>query len=196
MLQQFHLPSPWCLHETCLFRDPGVPASQRIAAFDFDGTLRFGGSAWRFTSSHLPSRLASLVRKGYKCVIFSNQARLLSKARRDPFEMERALYDHIERFETFADFVGFDTVPFQMFLALARGDIKDYYRKPDCGMWDLMLARNCGFEVDLEASFYVGNNAGRTCDASNSDRQFAERVGVRFYTENVLTETWRGAGIT
>ena len=51
-----------------------MPGSARIAAFDFDKTLHFGGSAWRLTSAHVPALFKQLHEEhGYKIVIFSNQ---------------------------------------------------------------------------------------------------------------------------
>ena len=36
---------------------------------------------------------------------------------------------------------------------------------------------------DLASSFYVGDAAGRPGDHSDTDREFARAVGVRFHTE-------------
>ena len=61
---------------------------------------------------------------------------------------------------------------------------KDGYRKPSTGAW-----RHLGEEAsdsvrpDLASSFYVGDAAGRPGDHSDTDREFARAVGVRFHTE-------------
>lgn len=63
--------------------------------------------------------------------------------------------------------------------------LKDRFRKPSPGVWDLLTVHfNGGERVDLSSSFYVGDAAGRPGDnVGNSDRAFAEAVGVRFATE-------------
>ena len=58
---------------------------------------------------------------------------------------------------------------------------KDWYRKPQRGMWDAMLGELKG-EVDLEESWLVGDAAGRKGDFSDSDRMWAVGVGIVFFT--------------
>lgn len=48
-------------------------------------------------------------------------------------------------------------VPMQVFLSLGDGE----YRKPATGMWNAMKKRNDDVEVDVAASFFVGDAAGR-----------------------------------
>lgn len=77
-------------------------------------------------------------------------------------------------------------VPFHIFAALE----KDQFRKPAPGMWDELTANwNDNIEVDLAASFYVGDAAGRTkgsrrmkADHNDTDRKWALNVGLRFMT--------------
>ena len=68
---------------------------------------------------------------------------------------------------------------------------KDIYRKPRTGMWDELLEDNdltAETSVDHEESFFVGDAGGRPADAgfkkdfSSSDRDFADNVGINFFT--------------
>lgn len=77
--------------------------------------------------------------------------------------------------------------PIHVYLAVGRGNAKDRYRKPETSMWDLFVRRFPeGFEIDYANSFFVGNNAGRKNDKTNSDLIFAERTGLRFFTEEFI----------
>ncbi|GMG21283.1 unnamed protein product [Ambrosiozyma monospora] len=66
------------------------------------------------------------------------------------------------------------------------------FRKPGIGMFEQLkmdLGDGVGVGVgidgvliDMEKSFYVGDAAGRKSDFSDSDKKFAENVGLKFYT--------------
>lgn len=58
---------------------------------------------------------------------------------------------------------------------------KDDNRKPETGMWTF-FTENCndGVEVDKKASYYVGDAAGRKYDFADTDKMFAESVGLPF----------------
>jgi len=63
--------------------------------------------------------------------------------------------------------------------ALIATQVSSGYRKPAPGMWRLLLRElNQGVAVDLAASFYVGDMAGRQLDMGASDREFASNVGA------------------
>eukprot|EP00931_Biecheleriopsis_adriatica_P047176 TRINITY_DN27166_c0_g1_i2.p1 TRINITY_DN27166_c0_g1~~TRINITY_DN27166_c0_g1_i2.p1 ORF type:complete len:149 (+),score=21.63 TRINITY_DN27166_c0_g1_i2:42-449(+) len=65
LLAALKLPAPWQRHDWCLFCCRGKPpSSAKVAGFDFDKTLHFGGPAWRLSSAHIPSRLKQLDREG------------------------------------------------------------------------------------------------------------------------------------
>lgn len=61
---------------------------------------------------------------------------------------------------------------------------KDIYRKPECGMWHELMAdvSRMGLKVDHSRSFYVGDAAGRKNDFSDSDREFAKALQLKFFT--------------
>eukprot|EP00928_Gymnodinium_smaydae_P090524 TRINITY_DN74312_c0_g1_i1.p1 TRINITY_DN74312_c0_g1~~TRINITY_DN74312_c0_g1_i1.p1 ORF type:complete len:220 (+),score=40.22 TRINITY_DN74312_c0_g1_i1:122-781(+) len=182
------LPSPWLRHDWCLHRPvPAklVPRTPRIAAFDFDKTLHFGGgAAWRLSSAHVPARLRHLHEvEGYRLVVFSNQH--AAGRQRTQELMDKHVAETVARFD---DFVAFCGLPIEIFIAAARGDIGDKYRKPETGMWDLLCSKTLpgAPAPDPGQSFYVGNAAGRPTDFSNADREFANRAGLTFHTEEWL----------
>ncbi|KAK9237218.1 polynucleotide kinase 3 phosphatase-domain-containing protein [Lipomyces kononenkoae] len=77
---------------------------------------------------------------------------------------------------------------------------KDDFRKPQIGMWRLVkeayerhlqplleseserLDGSIEVELDTENSFFVGDAAGRKGDHSTVDKNFANNLGIRFYT--------------
>ena len=64
---------------------------------------------------------------------------------------------------------------------------KDHFRKPSTGCWDyLVRTLPVGAAVDLSASFFVGDAAGRMGDHSDSDKAFAEAVGLPFFNEKAF----------
>jgi bifunctional polynucleotide phosphatase/kinase len=66
----------------------------------------------------------------------------------------------------------------------------DHFRKPHLGLWKKLLDINAPTDLDLKASFYVGDAAGRIrgwkksrrADFACSDRKFAINAGVEFFT--------------
>ncbi|NQZ76144.1 MAG: HAD-IIIA family hydrolase, partial [Ekhidna sp.] len=57
------------------------------------------------------------------------------------------------------------------------------YRKPETGMWDYFSCKLNQFKtIDKSESVYVGDAAGRDEDYSDSDRKFADNVGIAFQT--------------
>nr|QDO16397.1 bifunctional polynucleotide phosphatase/kinase [Lingulodinium polyedra] len=186
MLAAIRLPAPWLREGWCLYRCPvSVRPSARVAAFDFDKTLHFGGAAWRLSSVHVTARLRQLYDAGYNVAIFSNQHAAGRQLTHDG--MEKAVRETISRFD---DFVSFCGLPLQVFIAVARGDVNDPFRKPNTGMWQLLATSprcNGGTVPDARQSFYVGNSAGRSTDGNSVDIEFARRVGLEFRTEDWLS---------
>mmetsp|Transcript_12471 Transcript_12471/g.23961 ORF Transcript_12471/g.23961 Transcript_12471/m.23961 type:complete len:203 (-) Transcript_12471:33-641(-) len=185
LLGAVRLPAPWRKRGWCLYRCPmDAPPSLRIAAFDFDKTLHFGGMAWRLSSAHVPARLQQLHEEGFKVVVFSNQH--AAGRQRTLDGMARAVHETIDKFEDFSRFCG---VPMQIYVAIARGDVDDPFRKPNVGMWELLCSEaacNGGIVPDARQSFYCGNSAGRSSDGNDVDWEFALRSGLEFRTENWL----------
>ena len=72
---------PWKWKGTLLyFESPSIQPSNKIASFDFDGTLaktslfKHGADAWSVLYPTCVQKLTKLYKAGYKLVIFTNQA--------------------------------------------------------------------------------------------------------------------------
>jgi len=161
--------------------------SERIGAFDMDGTLirtasgrKFAKDAadWTLWNPSVPSVVQKYHQSGYRIVIFSNQGGILKN--KTPLAVVQSKVQNIIKQ------LG---VPVTAFLA--AGD--DHCRKPATGMWDALVEHfSSGVEPDLSHSFFVGDAAGRLAawdgnnktkkDFSASDRKFAKNVGIQFFT--------------
>jgi len=154
-----------------------VQGSAKVAAFDFDGCLAdtpLGGNdpkAWKMQFPHVPQVLQSLAASGHVIVIVTNES--MDRLKK-PEAIKSAILKKCGRLEGFAAAAG---VPLLMLCASA----KDQYRKPGVGAWDFFVG--CNGEVDMAASFFVGDAAGRAGDHSDSDRVFAQQAGLPFHDE-------------
>lgn len=176
------LPPKWKAFQTVIFlgQEDGLEASEKIAAFDFDGCLvrtsvrKVGADAWSLHYSSIPEKLQSYYNKGYKLVIFTNE----SNIDRWKNSRQKAIDSKLGRLEGFIKRV---KVPMQVFVACGIEGTGDSFRKPKSGMWRLMERHfNSGIVIDMEQSFYVGDAAGRINDHSDADIGFAKDVGLRF----------------
>lgn len=167
--------------------------SGHIAAFDLDGTLSWSDRGkifvdepdqWLWFSPGTPAYLNQLHREGWEVVWFVNQ-NINNNA--------DYLNTVLGRLQNMLD--DLDFVP-AIYVAITN----DEYRKPETGMWDLFLddRRRWYPETGLVAvkptSFYVGDAYGPNHEnvwyqRSNSDRQFAENLGITMYTpDEILPE--------
>eukprot|EP00879_Flechtneria_rotunda_P006177 GHRR01006494.1.p1 GENE.GHRR01006494.1~~GHRR01006494.1.p1 ORF type:complete len:219 (+),score=78.41 GHRR01006494.1:1230-1886(+) len=73
-------------------------------------------------------------------------------------------------------------VPMQVFIAPNMDkEQPDPMRKPAPGMWHYMLQHcNTGVQPDLSSCFFVGDADGSSGTHSDSDKKFAEAVGIEF----------------
>ncbi len=157
----------------------------QIAAFDLDSTLICTKSGkvfpvdkddWRILYPEIPGKLKKLHSEGYKIVIISNKGDLSTGKITVPNFMSKT--------EAIVKRLG---VPLQMY-GIAAND--GPFRKPRTGVWSLIETEACNGEVDLGASFYCGDAAGRLKDwapgkkkdFSCTDRLFAVNVGLDFHT--------------
>eukprot|EP01127_Copromyxa_protea_P014627 TRINITY_DN4114_c0_g1_i1.p1 TRINITY_DN4114_c0_g1~~TRINITY_DN4114_c0_g1_i1.p1 ORF type:complete len:728 (+),score=176.83 TRINITY_DN4114_c0_g1_i1:2-2185(+) len=174
--------NPKTLH---VLDSPDIEASPKIAAFDMDGTLILtksgkvhptGREDWMWWAPDVKAKLVKLIETGYKIVIFTNQAGL-EKGTGNSKTLPGKILDICKNLQ----------YPIQVFMAGG----KDVHRKPSPSMWSLLEQKyNKGVKIDLNASFYCGDAAGRAAgwkqgkskDFSCSDRKFAANIGVKFYT--------------
>eukprot|EP00041_Stephanoeca_diplocostata_P013628 m.240111 g.240111 ORF g.240111 m.240111 type:complete len:456 (-) comp19409_c0_seq1:461-1828(-) len=159
-----------------------------IAGFDFDNCLcntsmDQSASGWALKYANVYSKLHDLHQQRYKIVIFTNES-LERFKNADP--IRKNISKKCGRLEAFCNGSPHGT-PIHVLVAV-RGTSKQSHhcRKPSRGMWDYFLgACKENFSGDLSAtSFYVGDAAGRPSDFSDSDKKFAENIGVKFYTDD------------
>ena len=192
--------------------------SAKIAAFDFDNTMvnRTFGQDPSFprdlTHPAIPLQLLRLHQKGYRIVIFTNEATIGMRKRSET--IKNAIDKKVRGIEKFIAHVqatiqandGEATatahklypdliVPIYVLIATR----KDMYRKPNSkdiirdkksggtGMWSYFCKAGSYLSSPpaTKDSFFVGDAAGRLSDykQSDGDKQFAERVGLRFFNE-------------
>nr|XP_019963484.1 PREDICTED: bifunctional polynucleotide phosphatase/kinase [Paralichthys olivaceus] len=192
------LKSSWQLiGNLMLYTAAGVKGSDKIAGFDIDGCIITTKSGkvfptapddWRILFPEIQPRLATLLRRGYKVVFFTNQMGI-TRGKLRPEVFKSKVEDILTRLQ----------LPVQVFVASGPG----IYRKPVLGMWNHLCEKaNDGVPVDKTASFYVGDAAGRPenwapgkkkKDFSCSDRLFALNMGLKFHTPEEYFLGWKSA---
>ncbi|XP_032446323.1 bifunctional polynucleotide phosphatase/kinase isoform X1 [Xiphophorus hellerii] len=190
--------SSWQQTGTLMFYTAaGVKASKKIAGFDIDGCIITTKSGkvfptapddWKILYPEIQPRLASLLKKGYKVVFFTNQLGI-ARGKLIPEVFKSKVEDILTTLQ----------LPVQVFVASGPG----VYRKPVMGMWNHLCEKaNDGVAVDKTQSFYVGDAAGRPenwapgkkkKDFSCSDRLFALNIGLQFYTPEEYFLGWKSA---
>lgn len=134
---------------------------KRIAMFDFDWTLvkpKSGGTFpknvddWTWVFPSVPHTLRAWYDKGYSIVVFTNQSKEWKLQ-----QIEHAMTE--------------TGVPCFVYVGMQKDD-----RKPAPAMFKEFLGEK---EWDTAKSFFVGDALGRPADFADSDKVFAERVGVK-----------------
>uniref|UniRef100_A0AAY4CAP1 PNK FHA domain-containing protein n=1 Tax=Denticeps clupeoides TaxID=299321 RepID=A0AAY4CAP1_9TELE len=180
-----------------LYTAAGVRGCSKVAGFDIDGCIITTKSGkvfptspddWRILYPEIQPRLASLLKKGYKVVFFTNQMGI-SRGKLRPEVFKSKVEDILQTLQ----------LPVQVFVATGPG----IYRKPVIGMWQHLCEKaNAGVTVDQSESFYVGDAAGRPVnwapgkkkkDFSCSDRLFALNLGLQFHTPEEFFLGWKKA---
>uniref|UniRef100_A0A8C7HV96 Polynucleotide kinase 3'-phosphatase n=1 Tax=Oncorhynchus kisutch TaxID=8019 RepID=A0A8C7HV96_ONCKI len=170
---------------------------KKIAGFDIDGCIITTNSGkvfptspddWRILFPEIQPKLASLLKKGYKVVFFTNQMGI-SRGKLKPEDFKSKVETILKTLQ----------LPVQVFVASGPG----IYRKPVMGMWEHLCEKdNGGVAVDKSQSLYVGDAAGRPVnwapgkkkkDFSCSDRLFALNLGLQFHTPEEFFLGWKTA---
>ena len=134
----------------------------KMAAFDYDWTLvhPMDGKTfptnihdWQWMYSHIPRVIKDYYEKGYMIVIFTNQSKDWK------CEQIRIVLEKLE-------------VP--LYAVIAR-DKTEY--KPNPILFDILVGEHC---IDKTQSFFVGDALGRTSDFSDSDKVFANHIGISY----------------
>ncbi|KAI0646745.1 PNK3P-domain-containing protein [Trametes meyenii] len=161
---------------SCLHGVNGEPkASSKVAAFDLDGCLIQSSFPKKGTPPKfdwwrpiVPKKLKQAHEEGYSVVIITNQA----------LRTQSLINDWKKKIPLIGN--ALSDVPFRLFAATE----KDGYRKPIPGMWyelERIFAQE-HVQIDVSASFFVGDAAGRPNDHSSTDRKLALNIGIPFQT--------------
>ncbi|XP_075956016.1 bifunctional polynucleotide phosphatase/kinase isoform X2 [Anarhichas minor] len=180
-----------------LYTAAGVTGSEKIAGFDIDGCIITTKSGkvfptapddWKILYPEIQPRLASLLKRGYKLVFFTNQMGI-ARGKLKPEVFKSKVEDILAALQ----------LPVQVFVSTSPG----LYRKPVMGMWNHLCEKaNDGVTVDKMQTFYVGDAAGRPenwapgrkkKDFSCSDRLFALNIGLQFHTPEEYFLGWKSA---
>ncbi|CAG0901649.1 unnamed protein product [Darwinula stevensoni] len=168
-----------------VYTPPNIQHSEKIAAYDIDGTIIATKSGrvfatdrndWRILYAEIPGKLKELASRGYKLAFLTNQLGV-AKGKVGREELRGKVEAVVGRLG----------VPVQALVSTGKGR----FRKPATGMWEYLEERgNGGIVVDRGKSFYCGDAAGRPADwepkrkkdFSASDRLFAANLGLPFCT--------------
>lgn len=199
-----NLPTPHAFEEFYNLKLSDGNKKVKVAAFDMDSTLiksisglKFGRGAddWQWWNNRVVSAIKQKVEEKYVIAIFTNQGSTvvlqnqLSKSK--SYLILRSKINQIA-----ASLKNIVETPILVFAATHLPGKKYRYissseethkrtRKPGIGMWEELeryLKGSLGDEVelDMEESFFVGDAAGREGDFLDSDKKFAENIGIRF----------------
>ena len=136
----------------------------KIAAFDYDWTLvspkdgkTFPSNVedWVWLYPNIPDMLKRLNEEGFTIVIFTNQSKDWK----------------VTQIQTVAA-----SLEIPIFVVIARQKC-DY--KPNPILYDVLVG---GHTFDKAASFFVGDALGRKGDFADSDKVFAENIGLKCYS--------------
>ncbi len=173
--------------------------SIEIAGFDLDDTLiDKKHKPWQLIDHRMLPVLISLQNENKLIIIFSNQSGMSVSKNFD-------LNDFKLQSETFINKLCSQLGKYY-FIALFVAKKIDLYRKPNLGLWNLMINKlsNEIFHRDITInyvkSFFCGDAAGRILagtlkkaiykkpgsDFSDTDRKFALNLGIKFYTPEEL----------
>jgi len=139
-----------------------------MAAFDYDWTLvkpkngkTFPSNIddWQWLFPNIPEKIKKYYEDGYMIVIFTNQSKS---------------WKHHQ-----IQFVA-KTLNIPIFIVIAT-DKADY--KPNTILFDTLLGNNI---VNKDEAFFVGDALGRKSDFSDSDKVFAENIGIRCYSPEAM----------
>ncbi|KAK6347679.1 hypothetical protein TWF718_005517 [Orbilia javanica] len=158
----------------------------KFAGFDLDSnlistksgrTFAKDGEDWKWWHPTVPSKLRQMFEDGCRIVIFTNQNGLKASGSKadDKLKEWKKKINYI---------VTALNIPIHVYAATET----DIYRKPRTGMFEHYLS-DLGDDaplVDMDASVFVGDAAGRKGDFSAGDRKFAENLGLKFLTPEEL----------
>ncbi|OAQ28907.1 PNK3P-domain-containing protein [Linnemannia elongata AG-77] len=161
-------------------------SGSKVASFDLDSTLiKVNGKHkwpknaddWVWWVPGVPAHLQKVADEGYTLVVITNQGGLDGNVdKQDEMKLK------------FEKICGRLKLPMWILISMR----KDHNRKPMTGLWHWLELKFLEDDVaiDLAESYYVGDAAGRvdgwkvgaTKDFNNTDRKFADSLGLPFHT--------------
>jgi len=135
----------------------------KMAGFDYDWTLVSPKESKTFPSNiddwiwlyiNIPEKIKSYYEDGFMIVIFTNQSKL---------------WKH----EQIQIVVKSLNIPIFIVVATEKSDYK-----PNPILFNILIRNN---KINKDKSFFIGDALGRKSDFSDSDKVFAENIGVPYY---------------
>lgn len=184
----------------------GQATKIRVSAFDMDGTLintksgltfSRGPSDWKWLNDNVKTKIREqATQESTIVVIFTNQAAMVtapkggqkSKSQQNFQEKVNQLMASLTSLDPALDSIMF-------FAAAGRPSAKNklrsseelhrIMRKPEIGMWNQLmqyLTTVLGEDITIDSanSVFVGDAAGEIGDFLDSDKKFAENIGIPF----------------
>ncbi len=140
----------------------------KMASFDYDWTLVSPKNGktfpknvddWTWLYPNIITKLKELYDDNYMIVIFSNQSKEWKH------EQIKIVAEQLQ-------------IP--VFVCIAQ--LKEDY-KPNTILFDNLVGKK---KINLEESFFVGDALGRKTDFADSDKVFAENIGIKYFAPEVF----------
>jgi len=164
----------WIKEKDIIIYNKKEEYKKNIAGFDIDGTIiktksgkkfPINENDWKFLYNNIKTKIEEIP-NDYSIIFITNQSKLYSK-----LGFNEEFYNQIKiKYENILKEINRDIT---IFITAGSNSI---YRKPYIKIFEDYIK-----EYDKEKSYYVGDAAGREKDFSDSDRNFAYNLGIKFY---------------
>jgi bifunctional polynucleotide phosphatase/kinase len=144
---------------------------EKMASFDYDWTIvnpkdgkTFPSNIndWQWLYPDVPNKIKKYYEDGYMIVIFTNQSKTWK-------------YEQIK--------LVIKTLEIPVFIVIATEKIN---YKPNLNLFTTFIKNN---KIDKDKSFFIGDALGRKTDFSDSDKIFAENIGIPWFPpENIFNK--------
>lgn len=164
----------WIKEKDIIIYNQKEEYKRKIAGFDIDGTIIKTKSGkvfpenendWIFLYDNVKQKIEEIP-NDYSIIFITNQSKLYSK-----LGFNEQLYNQLKnKFENILKEINKDIT---IFITAGSNSI---YRKPYTRIFEDFI-----YDYDKKNSYYVGDAAGREKDFSDSDRNFAYNLKIKFY---------------
>jgi bifunctional polynucleotide phosphatase/kinase len=144
---------------------------EKMASFDYDWTIvkkkerktfPTNINDWQWLYPDVPNKIKKYYEDGYMIVIFTNQSKTWK-------------YEQIK--------LVIKTLEIPVFIVIATDKIN---YKPNLNLFTTFIKNN---KIDKDKSFFIGDALGRKTDFSDSDKIFAENIGIPWFSpENIFNK--------